>query len=121
MMLLIMRNTLVAVLMVIASVIEMLMVMVLAMVMVMVMAMVMVDTRSAPIDGYRKNQEIQDADVAVHVERLLDLRQVVGTDQRLLVGEQRADQRHAGEIEPRQRCDPRQCDEAHQGDDMHAA
>ena len=42
MMLLIMRNKLVAVLMVIAGVIEMLMVMVRAMVMVMAMAMVMV-------------------------------------------------------------------------------
>ena len=52
--------------------------------------------RRRPLSGHRcddrEHEQIQDADVAVQVERALHLRQIVGADERLLVHEQR---RHA--------------------------
>ena len=43
------------------------------------------------IDRHRQHEEIQDADVAVQIERALHLRQVVGPHQRLFVDEQQRD------------------------------
>ena len=48
------------------------------------------------VNGRRRGDEIQDPDVAVEIERALDLRQIVGADERLLVHQQRGDDRDAG-------------------------
>ena len=46
-----------------------------------------------------QHEQVEDADVAVQIERALHLRQVVGAHERLLVDEQRGDDRDAGEID----------------------
>ena len=49
------------------------------------------DVRSSPVHRQAGREQIEDADVAVQIERALDLRQIVGAHQRLLVDEQQRD------------------------------
>src|SRR5687767_5318773 len=65
--------------------------------------------------------EIEDAHVAVHVERLLDLGEVVFADQGLLVGEQHRDTRHAGKINRTEVGYCRQCRQTEDRDDVECA
>src|SRR6187397_2597515 len=72
--------------------------------------------RSTDIEIQRGGGEIQEADPAVEVERALDLRQVVGADQRLLVDQQPADCDDAGRVhraEARQNADGLERNERH--------
>ena len=58
------------------------------------------DTVHRTIHRQRRRHEVQDADVAIQIERALDLRQVVLADERLLVDEQHRDAGDAGEVDP---------------------
>ena len=65
--------------------------------------------------------QIQDADVAVQIERALHLRQIVRADERLLVHEQRGDAGDAGEIDAAPRGATGASAARHDdGDDVHA-
>src|SRR5471032_3413055 len=68
------------------------------------------------IERHREHEEVQDADVAVEIERALHLRQVVRADQRLFVDQHGRDRGHAGQVHRAERRDPRQRHEAGDGD-----
>src|SRR6188472_1244029 len=72
-----------------------------------VMAMATDAWRSLDIDGDGEDDQVEDADVAVQIERALDLRQIARTDQRLFIDQQERDGADADEIEQRQRRGPR--------------
>ena len=72
--------------------------------------------------GHGQHEQVQDADVAVQIERALHLRQIVGAHERLLVDEQHRDRRHAGEVDAAERRRPSASAARHSDrDDVHRA
>src|ERR1043166_491399 len=66
-----------------------------------------------------QHEQIENADVAVEIEGALDLRQIVRAYERLLVDQQRGDDRYAGEVHRTEGRDQRQRDQTHDRDDVH--
>src|SRR5438874_4072363 len=73
------------------------------------------------IECDHQRDEIQDADVSVQIERALDLREIVGAHERLLVDEHRGHGRHAGQIDRAERRDERQRKATRDGRRVHQA
>src|SRR5262245_47358949 len=69
-----------------------------------------------PVQRSHQHHQIENADVAVEIEGALDLRQVVGADEGLLVDQQRGDDGDAGEVDGAERGDEGERDEAGDGD-----
>src|ERR1051326_792799 len=60
------------------------------------------------IQGDHQHEQIENADVAVEIEGALALRQIVRAYERLLVDQQRGDDRYAGEVHRTEGRDQRQ-------------
>jgi len=71
------------------------------------------------IDGRRRGDEVEDADVAVEIEGALDLRQIVLGHQRLLEHEQQADAKDPAEIQPAEPGHAAEREERDERDDVH--
>src|SRR5262245_32342990 len=78
------------------------------------------DRSLSDIQRHDEHGEIQDADVAVEIERALHLRQIVGRHQRLLVNEHSGDNRDAGKVHGPERHDEAERKQTRDGDYVHA-